>query len=125
MSCPRVRLTTRRTMVAVAIAAVILAVVQRTHQHWSYCQRRSAYHSQRLAIFSTLRHKGWEFGGTSVRFHEKSTDLGMALGLLRGDGMELVRSATESIQHHASMRDKYDLAAWRPWLPIEPDDAAP
>jgi hypothetical protein len=108
MGLPRVRLTVRRLMVIVAVVAVMFAMEQ-MYQHWSYCQRRSAYHDQRRAVFTALEDNGVVVLGS----------------LNEQNGEERVNSLAESIQDHTRMREKYAGAAWHPWLPIEPDPTEP
>jgi hypothetical protein len=126
MRLPRVQFTVRRMMVAVAIVAAMFAI-QRMYQHWSRCQRRSAYHDQRRAIFTSLADNGVKVFDIAIAIpNHASTKLGMALGLLdQQNGEERVHSLAESIQYHTDMREKYDRVAWYPWSPIMPDPPPP
>ena len=98
MRLPRVQFTVRRMMVAVAIVAAMFAM-QRMYQHWSYCQRRSAYHDQRRAIFTALAGNGVKVEDIAIEIpNHASTKLGMVLGLLnQQSGEESVHSLEESI----------------------------
>ncbi len=98
MRLPHVRLTVRRMMIAVAIAAAVLGVV-RLWQRRDYCLRRATLHAR------------WE---TVRRADEQSlaqNTLFIAANLAQADADE-----------HARLSSLYQRIAYRPWeaMPDEP-----
>jgi Tfp pilus assembly protein PilX len=133
MPMPRVRFTVRRMMIAVAVVAVLIGVGlqirrairfsrlsanylelaamdaeyesilrkrERNHRELAEIERESADKFQQSSIVELWR-----------RLAQEDTD--------RADKFKLLA------EYHASMKAKYQAAARRPWLHIEPDPPRP
>lgn len=108
MRVPRVRFTLRRLMAAVAASAVILGGV-RLHRQATDYRSRAAGSAQTLAL---IRNGAWGYRlvvGQDGRWHRV---------IDRADLLSLIR-------YHTELRTKYERAAARPWLPVEPDPPEP
>jgi hypothetical protein len=97
------RMTTRRWIVAVVISAALLGIfveIDRELRHRSQYRAKARMHSLQEEVL-----KGTVFRGT-------------------GGAAEIYAYSTadpERATYHAEMRRKYEYAALRPWLAIEPD----
>ena len=102
MRLPRVRLTVRRLMVAVAVVALCLTA-------WSYWDRRD----ERYFEFAV---KAMSHTTLAVAY-----ETGRPIGSLR----ERARVNPRKAAYHAALARKYEYAASRPWLPVLPDPPEP
>jgi hypothetical protein len=99
MKLPRVRLTLRRMMIAVALAAIgcwIVADIERR----SHFRRLAEYHSSKMY-----------------------PDIACNAGGLYIEGEGIV--SQDRVLWHRALHDKYERAVRRPWLSVEPDLPAP
>ena len=101
MKLPRVRFTLRRLMVVVAMAATVMGSV-------TYLKRRSA---QFRAIYfnQALKAEEWNWLAAKLETRRDSRSV----------------NALSIYKFHKFMAEKYDLAARRPWLPVNPDPTEP
>src|SRR4051794_12586724 len=107
------RLTTRRLMVLVAVAALSMTFVVRDELD----RRRDSY--LRLA---THHEKEW------TRITELRDDRrGRHYGWVRYDeGRRVWRLVSRARKdHEATLKEKYERAARYPWLPVRPDPPSP
>ena len=143
MRWPRMRFTVRWLMVGVAIVAIACGAVMLRRRSISY--RATA---NRYALIEARWRKGgksWDKTAAEQRKHlrevEAYADGGG--GRFRESWKPLIDSATQGFTlasgkaadcyqwaaYWGSLRAKYDQAARRPWLPVEPDpprlDASP
>ena len=95
MRLPRIRMTTRRWMVAVAIVGIVLGVTIERHNRF---RKIADYHQGEIM---KLARRLAAFAGSS-------------------DHPLIPR-----LDSHESMRLKYEHAARYPWLPVEPDPPEP
>jgi hypothetical protein len=101
------RMTTRRWMFAV-LAFSVLMCAARTWFHWKDRRERAAYHRQAVTA-------GLQYCNTC--FRALPTDL---------DFLAMYYGHVEPRRAwHARMAKKYELAASRPWLLVEPDPPPP
>jgi len=106
MRFPRPRFTVRRLMITVGIVAVILGL--------------AVWGEKRRARFRELAAKHYDQGMRwFVLFPGGDSE----------DQRRMMRLYEErvgpSVEHHASLRDKYERATRYPWLPVGPDPPAP
>ena len=101
MKLPRARFTVRRLMVVVALAATVMGSV-------TYLKRRSV---QFRAIYlkQAFKAEEWHYlwGKLETRRDSRSVN------------------PFTKYKFHNFMAEKYDLAARRPWLPVNPDPPEP
>lgn len=97
------RLTTRRLMALVALAALVAAV-------YAGLERRRAYY-RRLA----REHWALVAANSVVQVNANRTIYRASPSLRK----------RQIAHHHASLAIKYDNAASRPWLPVPPDPPEP
>jgi hypothetical protein len=116
MRVPRVRLTVRRMLLAVAIVAIMLGMVRMTARLWSdhllYAER-AEYHARfrRHVLQSPESILYWEQRWSGQREGKKAS-------YPWPDGPPFVPAIME---YHDRMRAKWERASRLPWLPIEPD----
>jgi hypothetical protein len=89
-------MTTRRWMIAVAVVAVVLGGIVSPFRVYRTRQRY-----QSLAINHALAEKAWHLA------NESDPDV------------------LKMIDYHARLKAKYERAAARPWLAVEPDPPVP
>jgi hypothetical protein len=111
------RMTTRRWMVAVAVAVIGLTIGGGVllKQRRDYFLSLAQSHQKELAS-STARGKALK------------SRIGSASGMTIEELMHLDRDyhrMTDRADHHASLVRKYEHAARYPWLPVEPDPPEP
>jgi hypothetical protein len=113
---PRVRLTVRWLMIAVAIVALIVFCEQ-TRRRW---------------LDYRARYEDYEFFAREMRASAEHPRLGLCgMGGQLGERelAELLLEEAESSLRYAAyfdaMRAKYDAAMRRPWLPVAPDPPEP
>jgi hypothetical protein len=127
-----VRLTVRRLMAAVALAAVVMGVA-REARRLSILSREY----RRKALLSAREERQWRQGLAKRREYEaEAWRLAAALrprdrelaewwareASERAEGVAVVRA---TLAHHAVLRRKYEHAASRPWEPVAPDPPEP
>lgn len=136
MWLPRVRLTVRRLMVAVAVVAVGLAGclgVVRARARRQYLVARQLYLKQAdlhdLRASTYLAHAK-SFATTGAQFQKyaeefRATDQGRSRFWEAEADRSTVKEAAmkHHAAHHARMRQKWRQAYLRPWLPVAPDPA--
>lgn len=106
MRLPRVRLTIRQAMIAVAVVAVVLAIRienNRIRKHCLDAELRSLDHS-----LAAMRYEGRRVESRFGPLEDPSS----------------VRDPRKAAYHHAMAR-KWGNAAQHPWLPVEPDPLEP
>lgn len=114
---PRVRFTVRRLMVAVAVAAVLMGLVAQGLRRASLL-RLADYHAREARRYRTI-----VVSSASVAADYRAGRPG-----LEGDYEAGARLYSDQVRwfgpladHHEALRGKYERAARRPWLPVEPD----
>ena len=107
------RITTRRWMVAMAIAAVVLGA-ERMWQRWAALRRRAADHEATSSVLALIRYRG-EYPYCSLGIHD--------IPLVYNSEKASIHAAC--VLYHTRMLRKYRLAMLRPWLPVEPDPPGP
>jgi hypothetical protein len=134
MRLPRVRFTVRRMMIAVAVIAILCGVGLQIRRAIRL-SRLSAEYAQQAAKYA-------EFESTwrqSERHHrEREQELRKLVDDPRQgvDGPEFWRRQAKIeadqaeklkplVEFHATMKAKYQAAARRPWLPVDPDPPWP
>jgi hypothetical protein len=133
MRMPRVRFTVRRLIVAIAVIAILLAVgpqIRRTI-HLSRLSagfaRRAAMHDEYESIWREDERK-WREREEDDRQLADQSDLRSVADFWRE---QAERSAVRAekrkalADYHARMKAKYNAAARRPWLDVEPDPPPP
>jgi hypothetical protein len=125
-----VRFTVRRLMIAVAIVALLLAVgleARWMHREYQGYTRRAFLHS-----YGETMNREWaaweiksEAGYRSMV--EKYSQGGFDDRLLHLADRNGKNAAKYTLRadYHARMKAKYQAAARRPWLPVEPDPPRP
>jgi hypothetical protein len=106
MQLPRLRFRIRWMMTVVALVAVLMGGFRLWRLRESYRQQ-AAWH-RRLEVSS----------GRIARYAGAMSRIGIEPP---GAGAALSKRA----EYRAKMRQKYEQAAARPWLPVEPDPPAP
>ncbi len=108
------RMTTRRWMVVVAIAAVMLAAAALFRRHLRLCERGD-YH-ERMEREHALG--VWAFGDLALALADTNPQVA---------ARERAHAAfeAENRDRHARLKDKYRHSARYPWLAIEPDPPEP
>jgi hypothetical protein len=104
------RMTTRRWMIAVAVAALIMTRVE-VRRRQNEFQQLAEYHKKERALIVAGR------GRTSGEIEI----------WLRHDPLQRSwrHSSVWKAAYHSAMREKYERAARYPWLPVEPDPPEP
>jgi hypothetical protein len=103
-------MTTRRWMIAAAIAALITTGVE-MHRRQNEFQRLAAYHKKEWSLIVPGRDK-------------KSGDIEIWLRHDPSKRNWRLSSASEAA-YHTRMSEKYERAARYPWLPVEPNPPRP
>ncbi len=109
MKLPRVRFTVRRMMILVAIAAISLALPVELGRRRGRFLELVAHHAAAERSISDEMH-----------LMAPVLDLSSLSG--RRDGWQSIRGRLE---HHRTMRVKYQNAIASPWLPVSPDPPEP
>jgi hypothetical protein len=111
MRWPRVRFTVRRMMVAVAVVAVglgALILIARSH---AYSVRAGNHGYREWRCWEAIRVYGADPRGVTLRGPEP---------------VEVFIDRSRRLAgYYATLRRKYEQAAARPWLPVEPDPPEP
>ena len=111
MKIPRPRFTVRHLMVAVAIIALLSGVIALLIQSERYRQR-AVYHSKMETDAEHL-----------MNFYRG--DLVMKRGEDREDFPAKLARFTKKNIYHSEMKRKWEGAARRPWISVEPDPPQP
>jgi hypothetical protein len=90
------RMTTRRLMIVVAIAALVICGAMMGSRSYDY---------YRLARYYGDQERGWR--------ESAARDRGWA------------KFGSHSAEYYAPLVRKYRRAMWRPWMPVAPDPHAP
>jgi hypothetical protein len=105
----RVRFTMRRLIVAVVILAVVFATIEGLRRRRQSFERQGRMFAQRASdeimaeqAYRTLR------PGSNFGYDPRTTT-----------------AHYELVDYYDALREKYDQAAARPWLPVAPDPPAP
>jgi hypothetical protein len=111
----RPRVTIWRWMAAVAVVGLMIGGGVWLKQRRDYFRSLAQSHQKEVAS-STARSEALKsrFGSTSERKIEEIMDL-------QRDYDQMLDRA----DHHASLARKYERAAHRPWLPVDPDPPEP
>ncbi len=106
------RMTTRRWMTVIALAAVLIAAEERLRS------LRASY------ILLRDEHKQEE---EMLRLAWRPSGLSKSLDIPGGDDLEatLNRYVKSLMEHHSALRKKYEYAASHPWWAVTPDPPAP
>lgn len=104
MRTPRVRFSIRALMAAVAIAAIVGGIAVTLDRRAKAARKAMGYHYTRLSNFSPH---------------------GRAAFLNSPEGEIQERKRKQMFGYHSRLFVKYQEAARRPWLPIEPDPPVP
>jgi len=130
MRLPRVRFTVRRMMIAVAIVGVLLASGMEARwlhrKHREYVNRASI-DSEGERLYSEwaawdIKHES-DLRSMFKRYgHEGLDDWARRMADYHG---RQAAKFTLWANYHARMKAKYEAAARRPWLPVEPDPPEP
>ena len=132
---PRFRLSLRGTMIVVAITSLPLAAVVRSHrlaaisryhhsERISCCEQFMVWEDSRpVASTSEPGRCGVAVASefAALPLEEQDRVFAEACGGRDSVGFRLYRLE----RYHNDLRKKYDEASRRPWLPVEPDPAAP
>lgn len=115
MRLPGVRFTVRGMMIAVAVIALVVGGGITWARQRAYKRMASAY-----AVRQTALEKG--VGRWLARERRRKLE-----GLPLDCGLEgpYYRRSEKEVQWNALLRRKYERAAARPWLPVEPDPLEP
>src|SRR4051812_7480090 len=97
------RITTRRLMALVAVAALALSAVP-AGRRWHHCRRLAAYHARQEQEFRQLQ--------------------AAALRRRQDDGIGLAEAFEQRAEQHARLRQRFERSAWRPWEPVPVDSDA-
>jgi hypothetical protein len=114
----RLRITVRGMMIAVAILAILLGAMIEWGRHTrrGYFQQRASLHAHSEAVFRDLAQKHLR---SAVELEKSSPNADA------GPIHRLAAMAASKADHHAAMRRKYDEAAARRALSVEPDPPEP
>ena len=122
MRLPRVRLTVRQMMVAVAVVAVVTGgtVIARRQDVYRV---RAVFHAQQEHVAANRwRHWSQEairLSGPPGDRNQPGSDQERQLAVA------MVAYSRNRAAHHARLRVKYERVARYPWLPIDPDPPSP
>jgi hypothetical protein len=124
-----VRFTVRRLMIAVAVTVTVLPLAAGTVWVLSPEQVRlraliSAYEAK-AAHHAELQHAYARMSEFSASSHGIAIREGQLIHIPNGQDAALVPNYVELARYHRALRDKYESAAWRPRLPVEPDPPEP
>jgi hypothetical protein len=122
MRLPRVRITVRRTMLLVSASALVFAAT--TYQQKAlWCRERARSHSRRSLVYD-IASKGQDailvgdpIDGVTGGYFMQTPNAAET----EADKATMHRIA----QYHADLSSKYERAASRPWLPLDPDPPEP
>jgi hypothetical protein len=129
MKMPRVRFTVRRLMIAVAVVAVLLfggMQGRRVYRNYRLYSSHSAHYGTLEAI--CLR---------NLPAHRKQLESILDLTKDEAPGIDLqtydsykhikdiLDRAERRGEYYGRLKIKYERAAHRPWLPVEPDEPRP
>jgi di/tripeptidase len=130
MRLPRVRFTVRRMMIAVAVVAVLIACsfqavrLHRNYQHYSW---RVEFHTTMeqgdLTLASSLNNLADVLSSGASRLAGRG--FGEEMGQRAKKHFREAERRRVSAKYHAQMKAKYEAAARRPWLDVEPDPPPP
>jgi hypothetical protein len=126
MRLPREPFTVRRLMIAVAVVAILLGVSLHVRNVSLYSMRIS-HHSK---CESSWREDEWRHRKRAEEIRKLAEDPGQRSGAewwrqyaeretVRADKFKALAD------YHGQMKTKYQAAARRPWLPVEPDPLQP
>lgn len=137
MRLPRLRLTVRRLMAAVALAALMISGEQARRRAVDYLDRADAHATIEARLRSGLESSSLEEEVEELRreFEEidKSPDSpGPFAAQLSADSERQLREyraereadrreGRQWIEWHARMKERYRRAAWRPWRAVAPE----
>jgi hypothetical protein len=119
MRLPRVRFTIKRMLLAIAVLALLMFGVRMAWLSTVY-RRAAARHRNREAVLREIvrlmrdnEEKANEIFGRTLTPEEKAQQTSRN------------QSDDAGIEYYSQMRRKYDRAAARPWLAVEPDPPWP
>lgn len=119
MRLPRIRMTTRRWVAAVAVIGLMIGLMigggVRLKQRGDY-------------LLSLARSHQKEVASSTARGEALKSRLGGTSGMSDEEIMHLYRTyerMMDRADHHAAMARKYERAARYPWLPVAPDPPEP
>jgi hypothetical protein len=112
------QMTTRRWMVAIAVVAIVLAATTELPRR---AQRFRALAQAHGAAVKTARGKRW------TGDLERHGHVNIAYSYLDGrpPDQEMTRHEVALVLWHLELMQKYNAAAERPWLPVEPGPPEP
>ena len=133
MRLPRVQFTVRRMMVSVAVVAVLVANVELMRRH-VVSRALATKHAAMQAELEAARRLAEERAKWVELLAERGeveapTSFPLIDPLAGATTLSEVRALStryaKQAAYHAQLRRKYERAAARPWLPIEPDPPPP
>ena len=115
------RMTTRRWMVAVAVAGILCLLAHR-HRRFS---SRAAYHESKTIARMFIDPGKKRVGREIAREDMKSQMLvrGRSFIFLDGNGNVMTTEAVKAALRHEELARRYRDAASFPWFPIAPDES--
>ena len=110
-------------MAGVAVFAVIFATIAGLRNRRDNFHRIALFHAREAEIAAD---RGWGFQGHGIDREGRRFE-----GTVKNAGMFRIFYSRGAAQywtlclHHKSLKEKYEVAAHRPWLPIAPDPPEP
>jgi hypothetical protein len=111
----RLRMTTRRMMVAVAIVAVLLGTGI-TWRRWRSFARQAEFHANQQVSYLMEASNSWQLATDEARSGRED-----GVRQFYGEAQDHFKRAL----HHGNMRKKYEQAMWAPWKQVPPDPPPP
>ena len=131
MRLMRTRFTVRRMMAVVAIAAILLGPglqAWRVYRNFREYKQRASQHSIFETIWTKQKHewssKESEWRSIAKDLEQKGKDFRSAVEIAEIYAT-IAENPTRLAEYHARMKEKYEAARRRPWLPVEPDPPEP
>ena len=114
MKLPRVRVTTGRMMIAVAMIALAFPLY-----------RMASFYREHL--HAALSHREWENFYALELKNVAFTEYDPSVSPMRRREMteQSISRASNRQRYHAELKRKYERAAMHPWDPVEPDPPEP
>jgi hypothetical protein len=127
MRLPRVRFTVRRLMIAVAVVAILCGVGLQIRQTIRFSRLAARYADD--GLFWRRQERNHRALGEKMRTASVDPEQGSGAAEFWRPYIEFQAERAEKIKvladYLAMMKVKYQAAARRPWLPVEPDPPEP
>jgi hypothetical protein len=111
------RMTTRRWLVVVAVAAAVF-YGERAREHWRLCELRADQHAgeEKYERFRARPdYPDFVCGIVTPESEAEEQQAREVRSAIRHD------AALERAAYHSQLKKKFERAAWRPWEPVPPD----